>query len=109
MIALYIIADLYLFFIVYVASMNMIRAHAEGVLNGYLWALCLPFVAFAIVYDFLHNITLFWLLFWNMPREWLVTDRLKKHIKEDTYQGRLSRFLCKKILSPFDYTKDHCD
>jgi hypothetical protein len=46
MIYLYILlADLYLFFIMYVASMAMIRAHSEKKLNGLLWVLCLPFVA----------------------------------------------------------------
>jgi hypothetical protein len=103
------IVDIYLFFIIYVASMNMIRAHKENKLNGYLWALCLPFVGFAWLYDLLHNMIHASLIFIELPKQLLVTDRIKQHINDSDYRGELSRFLCEKILSPFDYSGNHCD
>ena len=110
MIWLYILlADLYLFFIMYVASMAMIRAHAEKKLNGLLWVLCLPFVAVSIVLDFINNLIVFTLLFAELPREWLVTERLKRHVKQHTIRGKVARYIGNTILNPFDHSGDHLD
>lgn len=109
MVALYLLADLLLFFYLYVMSMGMIRAHAEGKLNGVLWVLCLPAVGVAWVVDFLHNVTIFALIFWEIPREFTVTARLKRHVKRDTWRGSLSRWTGLTLLNPFDHTGDHLD
>ena len=110
MIWLYILlADLYMFFIMYVASMAMIRAHSEKKLNGLLWVLCLPFVAVSIVLDFINNLIVFTLLFAELPREWLVTERLKRHAKQQTFRGKLARYIGNVILDPFDHTGAHLD
>lgn len=108
-IILFILIDLYLFFFVYVASMNVIRAHAEKRLNGILWVLCTPIVLLGYIYDIIHNLSLFTLIFFEFPRQLTVTQRLKRHIKEQTLRGKLARFVCDKILSPFDFTGNHCD
>jgi len=110
MIFLYILlADLYLFFIMYVASMAIIRAHAEKKLNGLLWVLCLPFVAISILLDFINNLIVFTLLFAELPREWLVTERLKRHVKQHTIRGKVARYIGNVILDPFDHTGAHLD
>lgn len=110
MIWLYILlADLYLFFIMYVASMGMIRAHAEGKLNGVLWVLCLPFVAISLFLDLINNLTVFSLIFAELPKEWLVTDRLKRHAKENTFRGKLARWIADTILNSFDHSGNHID
>ena len=93
----------------YVASMGMIRAHAEKKLNGVLWALCLPFVAISLVLDFINNMLVFSLLFAELPREWLVTSRLKRHAKQHTLRGKIARWLGDVLLNPFDHTGDHLD
>ena len=100
---------LYMFFIMYVASMNMIRAHDDKKLNGLLWVLCVPFVAVSLVIDLIANLTLFTLLYWELPRELLVTSRLKRHVRDDNWRGKLTRWIAVKILNPFDYTGDHLD
>jgi hypothetical protein len=110
MIYLYILlADLYLFFIMYVASMAMIRAHAEKKLNGLLWVLCVPFVAISILLDFINNVLVFTLVFFELPKEWLVTDRLKRHAKQHTLRGKLARYIGDLLLNPFDHTGNHLD
>lgn len=93
----------------YVASMGMIRAHAEGKLNGVLWSLCLPFVAISIILDFINNITVFSLLYLEQPKEWLVTDRLKRHAKGVGWRKSLSCWFANVILNPFDHTGNHID
>jgi len=105
----FILLDLYVFFILYVASMAMIRAHAEEKLNGVLWVLCVPFVAFALAVDILHNLTLFSLIFWEVPKELTVTDRLKRHIDEKYWRGGLARWMATTLLNSFDHTGNHVD
>jgi uncharacterized membrane protein YhaH (DUF805 family) len=103
------IAWLWLFFIMYVASMNMIRAHDEKKLNGWLWALCLPFVIVSLVVDFINNLIVFTLIYFELPKEWTVTDRLKRHAKQQTFRGKLSRWIAETLLNPFDHTGNHID
>ncbi len=107
--SLIMLADLYAFFIMYVASMGMIRAHAENKLNPFLWALCVPFVAVALVIDFINNMTVFTILFAERPKEWLVTDRLKRHVNEHTFRGKMARWFGTTILNSFDHTGNHLD
>lgn len=109
MISLWILLDLYVFFIMYVSSMGMIRAHKEGKLNAVLWALCSPFVAVSWIVDVIHNLTLFTLLYLELPRELTVTDRLKRHVTQHTFRGKLSRWIAETILNPFDHTGNHVD
>lgn len=106
---LLLIADLYLFFILYVASIGMIRAHFEKKITGILWGLCVPFVALSWLFDVLHNVILFSIIFVEYPKQLTVTKRLKRHIDKAGYRGWLARYICKSILSPFDHTGDHCD
>ena len=101
--------NLYGFFIMYIASMGMIRAHKEKKLNSILWALCVPFVILALIIDFINNIIVFTLLFLELPKELLVTDRLKRHVGKDTIRGKLAQWFGKYILNPFDPTGDHLD
>lgn len=105
----YLFLDLYVFFILYVASMAMIRAHAENKLNGLLWVLCVPFVAFSWVVDVIHNLTLFTILFVELPRELTVTERLKRHVTQHTFRGKFARWMGSTLLNAFDHTGDHLD
>lgn len=104
-----IIADLYLFFWLYVASMGVLRARAEGKLNNTLWAMSVPLLLFSLLVDFLNNITVFAILFWSIPREWLVTQRLKKHVNANTWRGAEARWFGLTLLNPFDHSGDHLD
>lgn len=109
MIILYILADLYLFFILYVASMGMIRAHKDNKLNLALWILCLPFVALSWLFDVVNNLIIFSLIYLELPHELTVTDRLKRHVKEQTFRGKISRWIAETLLNPFDYDGNHVD
>lgn len=109
MILLYLLADLWIFFIMYVASMGMIRAHAEHKLNGALWALCAPFIAIALLVDMLNNLIVFTVLFAELPKELLVTARLKRHVKQHTFRGKVARWIGDTLLNPFDHTGNHLD
>lgn len=105
----FVLLDLVLFLYAYIASMGMIRAYAEKKLNGVLWALCLPGIAIAWVVDVLHNLTLFSLFFWEIPKEFTVTARMKRHVTQKSWRGNLSRWAGLTLLNPFDHTGDHLD
>lgn len=108
-IVLLVLFELYMFLLTYVACMNIIRVHKIGQLNGLLWVLCLPFVLYGLILDVLHNVTLFNLIFWDIPRDATVTARLKRHRDDPGFRGKIARFMCEKMLSPFDHTGNHCD
>ena len=104
-----ILADLLLFYYLYIGAMAMIGAHAEGKLNKVQFALCVPYVAVAWVIDLIHNVTLFWLLFWERPREFTVTARLKRHVNQNTWRGAIARWLGVTLLNSLDRTGNHLD
>lgn len=89
--------------------MAMIRAHHERKLNGLLWVLCLPFVAISWVIDVAHNVTVFTVVFCELPRELTVTERLKRHVKQQTFRGKLARWIADTLLNSFDHTNNHVD
>ena len=109
MILIYLLIDLYVFFILYVASMGMVRAHKEHKLNAMLWVMCVPFVAISLVVDVLNNILVFTVLFFELPKELTVTERLKRHYREHTFRGKLARLIGDNLLNAFDHTGNHLD
>lgn len=104
-----ILADLYIFFWLYVASMGVLRAKEEGKLNTILWGMSVPFIAFALAWDIINNVFVFSIIFWQLPREWTVTARLKKHVSKNTRRGRLARWFGWELLNAFDLTGNHLD
>lgn len=100
---------LYAFWVLYLAIMALYRAHLNKTLPTVSKILGYPLLAFGLLVDVLMNITFFSLFFLELPKEWLVTTRLKRHVKTDTWRGKLAKFLCTNLLSPFDPTGDHCD
>lgn len=109
MIALYIYLSILAFYTLYLAIMALYRGYLAKTLSLESKILGYPILAIGLIVDVLMNVTLFSLIFLELPSEWLVTDRLKKHIKRWTWRGRLARRICRTILSPFDPTGDHCD
>ena len=105
----YIQLSLLAFYTLYLAIMSLYRGHRAGTLPLASKVLGYPILAIGLIVDVIMNVTLFSLIFAELPREWLVTTRLKRHIKHTGYRGWLSRYICHNLLSPFDPTGDHCD
>lgn len=110
MIILYILLALIIFWVLYLASMNLIRARVEGKLDKVGTALGFPIVLIGAVVDVVFNLTIFSLVFIELPREIMVTKRLKRHIKHGTgWRKKLALWVCQNLLNPFDHTGNHCD
>jgi len=89
--------------------MGIYRAHIHKRLHGVTFALALPFVALGYFVDVFANITIASVVFLELPKEWLVTHRLKRYIKaEEGLRYKVSKWICDKMLDTFDPTGDHC-
>lgn len=109
MIALYIYLSLLGFYTLYLAVMSLYRAYKAGTMPLASKVLGYQILFVGLVVDVIMNITVFSLFFLEIPREFLVTDRLKRHIKKSGFRGWMARLLCHNLLSPFDPSGDHCD
>lgn len=67
-----------------------------------------PLAFYGVLVDFLYNMTVGTLLFVELPREWLLTKRLKRHLEDDNWRGTMSRWFCRHLLDPFDPKGTHC-
>ena len=49
------------------------------------------------------------LLFWRVPRDWLLTGTLKRYLYNDTsWRGDVAAWVCEHLLDPFDQKGRHC-
>ena len=94
---------------VYVLVMGLYRAHLSKRLGKVALVLSLPFVVLGFAMDFVANVFLASVIFLEPPREWLVTDRLQRHMTAAAWRGRLARWICSQLLDVFDPTGAHCD
>lgn len=99
---------IWLLFVFYVAVMHLKVVRDRGELTGPIAVLGFPTLWAGLVIDaFANCIFPVPFLFMELPRETLVTSRLKRHAKQDTWRGKLARWFCQKILVAFD--RCHCD
>ena len=92
----------------YVLAMGIYRAHLSGRLTGVNKVLALPIVLFGVALDAFSNLAVS-VLFFDLPREFLVTDRFKRYQYEQKgWRYRVAKYICDKVLDVFDPTGDHC-
>lgn len=98
------------FWALYIFTMGLYRAKLSHRLKGLSLVLAAPFVAVAFTLDFLAQMTVFTLVFRELPQELLVTGRLRRYMRgPDTWRRRWADYLCHHLLDPFDPTGGHCD
>ena len=102
------LAYAYLLFAVYILVTGIHRAKLSGRLSGPVLWLCAPMVVIGYVMDCLFNLTLASLVFWERPREWLLTARLQRYITGTGWRARLAAWVCNSLLDPFDPNGNHC-
>ena len=108
-ILLWAIGFLWAFWGMYALVMGIYRAHLSHRLKGLVLVLSLPFVAVGYLMDVFANLTIASLVFLEPPREWLVTDRLKRHMhKSKGWRFLLAKYICDHLLDVFDPSGDHC-
>ncbi len=100
---------IYAFWVLYLAIMSLYRAHLNNKLTKLGYVLGSPLLIVGLVIDFIMNLTIFTVLFFELPKEWLVTKRLQRHIRRSGWRFKLANFICEHMLNFADPTGNHCD
>jgi len=103
------IIKLYLFWVLYLAIMALYRAHLNKSLTKLGYVLGFPLLIVGAAFDVFMNIFVFTFIFAERPKHWLVTDRLKMHLKRSGWRYRVAKFICEHLLNFADPTSNHCD
>lgn len=101
---------LWVLWIFYLAVMSLYRANAAGTLSLTAKALGYPVLAAGVLLDATINIVIFSLIFFERPSEWLITQRLTRHIQRGGgWRLKLAVWICQHLLNPFDPDqRGHC-
>ena len=67
----------------------------------------LPLLVIGYALDFLLNLVST-LVFLELPKDWLFSGRVSRHVAEEGWRGKLSRWVCRNLLDPFDPSGCHC-
>ncbi len=101
------LAVTYGLFVFYCAVMNIKRVRDMGKLTKLGMAFGYPTLIIGLVLDFLCNAFVMTVLFLELPREWTVTSRLKRHNNgNDGWRTSLARWF-EPVLDPLDPSGDH--
>lgn len=102
------ILSVWLLFIFYAAVMNFQQARDSNRMGPLMRALAYPALVVGLLLDVFVNWFVFTFVFLELPQEWLVTMRLSRLKKHNTWRGKLAGWLCKHLLDPLDPTGCHC-
>lgn len=98
----------------YLAIMNLQRTRDAGTLPAAAHAIAEKFLVFALLCDFLLNVTWCTILFLDLPRELLLTSRLERYTfgrgsrpAATGWRLALTGWLARVLLDPFDPRGQH--
>jgi len=91
----------------YLAIMNLKRNKSRiNKTNGFFFG---QIIIVGLFLDFVMNVIVGTLFFRELPREWLFTYRLNRHLEESSgWRLRMAAWWCKNLLDPFDPAGSHC-
>lgn len=92
----------------YVLIMGLYRAHLDERLTRAGLVLAIPYLSAGYALDVIVNLLIASVLFAEIPREWLVTDRLTRLHDRSDWRGHLARWICENLLDYFDPSGRHC-
>lgn len=106
----FLILYLYVFWVLFVAAMNIYRVELAHKLTTAIRLMALPVIACAYIVDALANIFIATAVFMEVPKEWLVTSRLHRYLLTRTdWRYTAAKWLCTQLLDPLDPTGRHCE
>lgn len=101
-------ASFYLLWVLYLAVMNLQRARDNKTLGRPAYCLGLPLLYLGLLVDFLVNVLPVSVLFLELPREFLVTQRLTRHANSaGGWRKRLAVWFALNLLDTFDPSGQH--
>ena len=100
---------LWALWILYVAMMNVQRAATNSSLPWQAKMLVIPTTVVFDIIEFVANVVVCTVLFWDLPREITVSDRLRRYAQDTESAGwrmRVVNFI-KPMIDPFDHKGPH--
>lgn len=93
----------------YLAVMNLKRARDAGTLTKDAEHFGQLQLYWGLLLDFLYNITVLSILFLELPREFLITQRVTRHkLHGKGWRKEYAEWFCVNLLDPFDPDGCHC-
>ena len=112
MILLYILllflAGIHTLWVYYLAIMHLKEARDRGDLVGFVRYPAYFTLAIGLIVDFVINVLVCTCIFVEVPKEWTVTSRLKRHINSEGWRSEVAAWICGKLLNKFDPSGNHC-
>lgn len=99
----------YIFYGLYLIYVTLRVAKDNGKLEAmpiYAKVVAYSYLVLAVILDFIFNLIIGSLIFLELPREFMFTDRCSRHMHEMGRRGRIARWFCNSWLNPFD--ENHC-
>lgn len=94
--------------VLYLAVMCLKRARDVGTLTRVAYILGLPILGIGLLLDFIANTIVLTVLLLELPREWLVTARLSRHIHNDSgWRKKVALWIGVHFLDPYDPSGKH--
>lgn len=93
----------------YLAAMHL--KHNKDNINHVSKFFGMPWIIFAVIGDVLFNWIIGTLIFLEVPREFLFTTRITRHLQGqrwNKWRGKIAVYFCKNLLDPFDPSGSHC-
>jgi hypothetical protein len=98
----------YVTWVMYLAVMTLERSRNANALPKPAYYLGLPLLYVGLVVDFLLNVTVASVLFIEIPHEWTVSARTKRHFFEPSgWRHAIAVWLAHNLLNPFDPAGAH--
>lgn len=101
MTAIYALVMLYALWVLYLLVMGLYRAWLLKKLSPVTMLLGLPFLVLGGLLDVVVNLMVSVVLL-ELPKEFLLTQRLTRHLKGEGWRKELARWVCEHLLDPFD-------
>lgn len=99
---------LYLVWMFYLIVMTLKRARDAKTLSLPASIMAMPLVWTGVLLDAIGNITICTVVFLELPREALITSRLKRLILGEGWRSDLAGWMCADLLNAFDPSGNHC-
>ena len=94
--------------VLYLAVMKLKEAHEREALPPVARSVGYCVLGIGLFNDFVLNIVVCLFVFFELPRNWLLTKTLEMHLtKGSGYRFRVSQWLCQNLLDPFQ-SGGHC-
>lgn len=109
MILLYGLGLVYVLWIFYLAVMNLARARDNQTLTKPALYLGTPIFIIGYSLDVFVQLFVMSFLFLELPKEWTVTGRVKRHLYSgEGWREKVAAWFCHHLLNAFDPDGKHC-